>query len=184
MLSQCRQNMCRHLFAHSQNFSKICWRVKRWHVVLRPRRKPHWVSPAIFFKALSLQISMEAKKRGTLVVGTLLPDPVLLCGDNHPNLPILRCPSRTPGNLTHESAKEVLICSRLSTFSRRLRTFAPHRTASADMAWLYFDARPAMVLSLFEYHISPTVFNTWLLFCHHSPQQLVSVHIPEQQMKL
>ena len=30
--------------ACSQDFSKICWRVVIWSVVLRPRRKPHWVS--------------------------------------------------------------------------------------------------------------------------------------------
>jgi len=30
--------------AYSQDFSKICWRVKIRSVVLRPERKPHWVS--------------------------------------------------------------------------------------------------------------------------------------------
>jgi len=30
--------------AYSQDFSKICWRVKIWSVVLRPGREPHWVS--------------------------------------------------------------------------------------------------------------------------------------------
>ena len=31
-------------FAYSQNFSKICLRVKIWFVVLRPGRQPHWPS--------------------------------------------------------------------------------------------------------------------------------------------
>jgi len=30
--------------AYCQYFSKFYWRVKFWSVVLRPRRKPHWVS--------------------------------------------------------------------------------------------------------------------------------------------
>ena len=31
--------------ACSQNFSKFCWRVEICSVVLRPRQKPHWISP-------------------------------------------------------------------------------------------------------------------------------------------
>ena len=51
-------------FAYSQDFSNICWRVEICSVMLRPRRKPHWVSS-------SFGSIIFAASWGTLFLGGL-----------------------------------------------------------------------------------------------------------------
>ena len=57
----------------SQDFLKICWRLEICSVVLRVRRKPHWISSgfgSIIFADLGIHSSWEAKQKCSLVVGS------------------------------------------------------------------------------------------------------------------
>jgi len=58
---------------------------------------------ACFFKSLGIHLSREVKKRYSLVVSAFTAVSLFACWNDHENLPIFRCPSRTPGHLTHTS---------------------------------------------------------------------------------
>ena len=71
----------------SRDFLKICWRVEICSVVLRPRRKPHWVSSSfgsIIFAASwhIVYSSWEAKQRDAAVVGSFTPVSLFVCEDD------------------------------------------------------------------------------------------------------
>jgi len=95
-------------------------RVNIWAVVLRPGRNPYWVSFSFgsiislhtFFKALGIHFSREAKYRDALVISAFFPVFLLVYGYDHPSLPIIQCPSRTPAHLTHTSQPKncIVIC--------------------------------------------------------------------------
>jgi len=71
--------------ACSQEFSKICWRVEICSVVIRPRRKQHWVSSSFgskFSRHLGMPSSWKAKRRDDTVVGSFTPVSHVVYGDD------------------------------------------------------------------------------------------------------
>jgi len=62
--------------ACSQDFSKICWRVEMFSVVLRPRQKPPWVSSNFGFPgilAYTLPGGLAKRSRGGWFIHPYLP---------------------------------------------------------------------------------------------------------------
>ena len=117
--------------AHSQDFSKICWIVTIWSVVLRPGWKPHWISTG-FVSNISrytfsrhLAYTLFQGRYGERCHCSWCIQSCLyfcVCGD-HPSLPIFRWPPRkTARELdTHESTTELLIEGFVIGFHRRMQ---------------------------------------------------------------
>ena len=107
--------------ACSQDFWKICWGVGLWSIVLRPRWKPHWVLSSFGSNTFAtswhtLFLGNFVKRcRGSWFIHPCLP----LCMGMF-NLPIFRCPSKTPCHLTHSAKPSGVLSSpnSLSNFSQ------------------------------------------------------------------
>ena len=89
MLSRGQHNMCRRLW-HTPKISRKFSGEWKLSSVLRPGRKPHWVSSSfgsiisrdIFSRHLAY-ISREAKERYTTAVSTFTPVSLFVYGDDH-----------------------------------------------------------------------------------------------------
>ena len=88
--------------ACSQDFENLL-RVEICSVMLRQQRKPHWVYPAwvqSFSWHHGMHPSWETKQRDDGVVGSFTTLSLFVYMEMF-NLPIFRCPSKTPCHLTY-----------------------------------------------------------------------------------
>jgi len=103
-------------------FLKICWRVEIFFCIVTAGTKNAlgifqlWFKffVASFFKRLGIFFSREAGERNAPVVGAFTPVSFFVYGDDHPSLPNHSVSFQNTRPLdTHESAKELLLDSRL-----------------------------------------------------------------------
>jgi len=98
---------------YSQDFSKICFRVKIWPGVLRPERKSHYLSSSLdsiisrhfSFQDIycSIHFSWQTKQWYFSVVCALLSITFLKYWDNNARLPFFWCFAKLLRNATHSS---------------------------------------------------------------------------------
>jgi len=104
--------ICRHLWYTPKR--SVVRDTPKWSVVLWPGWNSHRVSrnfgsnisQHLFSRHSAYTISREAKERNATVVIPFSSATLLVYGDDHPSLSIFRCPSRTPGHLTHVTQRK------------------------------------------------------------------------------